>query len=313
MREQRAAHLIQTAYMVNKPEAEWLSGIADAARRFAVDSPGVVVRYIEARAGLLMGMSAASSPFPSYVSALEEMGKGALAEPARAATLLSRTRAFRSSELAAELGCTASFSRLFTRRTERFGEVDTLHLVGADDGGKALCLHIGISSGETRAIGTKRVWNQMAMHLAAAARLRRAVAPLVRADAAHTPLRQAAEAADRDPTSRLKPALDSTLDPWRRLIDGHWSVMDAFDSGGRRIIMLCPNPPELVEDCRLTRRERQVIAEIGRGGRETKTAVTLGISISTVRTHLARALEKLRIARVTDLMVLVAAMNGERP
>lgn len=321
MRQQWMARLIEAAYMVNQSEAAWLAGIARAAARLAGDSPGILVRYIEEKNGAFVGTHAAISLSPNYLQALGRMEEVALrGECNRATTLLSATGAFRTSELASQLGSAACSKRLLTRRRR---ESDALHVVGCEPGGKALCLHIGLTSSEVTspAGGTRRVWTRVAMHLAAAARLRRTVNPIAAADGppvaehsrrASSSLREAAEAAGSEPTMRAAPQLDRSSDPWRSLVDGHWSVMDAFDSGGRRIIMLCPNPPELVEGCRLTRRERQVIAQTARGGSETKIAITLGVSISTVRTHLARAIAKLRIARVSDLMVLVAAMRREQ-
>lgn len=317
-------------------EADWLDDIAASAQSLAPDAPGILVRYVRADNSELVGAQIARSRIANYLETVCEVESIMLrADPGRAAALVSRMSSFRSSELAAQLGITPYFEEVFSSRAREFGEADAFHIVGADPSGKALCVHMGLPNRDRRTTPsrTRRVWDRVAVHLAAAARLRRTTSQLTveatadvadavidartgkvshlrpAAEQALAEMRQAAINVDSARSERGRVDPEWALEQWRGLFEGRWSVVDVFDSDGRRFIALCPNPPELISDSRLTRRERQVVAAIAGGNSETTTAYSLGVSCSTVRTHLSRALAKLRIERVVDLIALVGAMQ----
>ncbi len=57
----------------------------------------------------------------------------------------------------------------------------------------------------------------------------------------------------------------------------------------------------------LTRREREVAGQVGRGASNAEIAVALGIGVRTVEFHLTNVYRKLDIARRTQLAALVAS------
>jgi len=80
----------------------------------------------------------------------------------------------------------------------------------------------------------------------------------VNAVEAFATLRSAARAADR--TQRLagaETAKEAALDAWSALVDGRWSVVDHFESDGRRFLVARCHDAAGLSRPRLTRREQQ--------------------------------------------------------
>ncbi|MDH5822759.1 response regulator transcription factor [Luteimonas sp. RD2P54] len=61
----------------------------------------------------------------------------------------------------------------------------------------------------------------------------------------------------------------------------------------------------------LSPRQRQILAQIGRGFSSKEIAADLGISVKTVETHRARMMEALGCRRATDLLLLAARHERE--
>jgi DNA-binding NarL/FixJ family response regulator len=95
----------------------------------------------------------------------------------------------------------------------------------------------------------------------------------------------------RGPLRRSDP--DEAVDVWRGLIAGRWSLVDHFDSDGRRYIVAHRNDPATPDPRALTERERQVAAYAALGQSNKLIAYELGLSPSTVGVLLARARAKL--------------------
>jgi len=106
-------------------------------------------------------------------------------------------------------------------------------------------------------------------------------------------LRDSALAIDRARGSLRRRDADEALSIWRGLVDGRWSLVDRFDSDGRRFLIARRNEPSVSDPRGLTRRERQVVAFARLGQSNKLIAYTLGLAASTVATHLTRALKKL--------------------
>ncbi len=173
-------------------------------------------------------------------------------------------------------------------------------------------------------------WSQIAAHLGAGLRLREALAgaspldALGRDDAvldaggrvthaagesekpsAREKLRLAALSIDRARSS-VRTHEDEALAQWRALVDGRWSLVDSFDSDGRRFIVARRNDEQLADPRGLSERESQVVALAAMGHTNRLVAYHLGLSKSTVATHLTHAMRKLGIASRLDLVRLFA-------
>jgi DNA-binding CsgD family transcriptional regulator len=110
-------------------------------------------------------------------------------------------------------------------------------------------------------------------------------------------LRAGVRAMDRARGPLRKQNALEAMDAWRGLVAGRWSLVDHFDSDGRRYIVAHRNDPEVADPRGLTERERQIVgyADLGRSNKEI--AYELGISQTTVAVHLARARLKLAALR----------------
>jgi hypothetical protein len=177
----------------------------------------------------------------------------------------------------------------------------------------------------------RHTWRRLGAHIASGNRLRRQLAALSGAEA-QPELPPSVEAV-LNPSGRVehavgparpRPARDSLQDAlaridrararrtdgeravglWRGLVDGRWSIVEHFERDGRRYFLAHRNHPELRRDRALTVREQQVLTYATLGHSNKLIAYSLGLSLSAVGTHLARARRKLGKA---------ALPLGERP
>jgi DNA-binding CsgD family transcriptional regulator len=167
---------------------------------------------------------------------------------------------------------------------------------------------------------TGHVWQRLAAHISAGNRLRTTLAalsepnfdPTQRAEAVLTangkvehatgPAEsRAAREALRDALVRIDKARSEqddarrSVDLWRGLVAGRWSLVEHFERDGKRFYLAHKNDPELEKDRALTDRERQVLGYAELGYSNKFVSYALGLSSSTVSTLLARARRKMGI------------------
>ena len=123
-------------------------------------------------------------------------------------------------------------------------------------------------------------------------------------------LRQAAIRIDQARSKAGKANLDAALESWKGLVSGRWSLVDVFESDGRRLLVardneLLPPPAE-----RLSLRERQVVAYAASGDSQKLIAYSLGISASLVSANLASACRKLGVASRAQLAQVLGWRQG---
>jgi DNA-binding CsgD family transcriptional regulator len=176
---------------------------------------------------------------------------------------------------------------------------------------------------------TRRVMGErLAAHLAAGLRLRRALAAAgaswkaedgeavlttggvaahavgaARGRDARAELRSAVMAMERARGRLQKDNPDLALAIWRGLVAGQWSLVDRFESDGRRYLIAHRNVPQVTDPRRLSARERQVVAYARLGHSNKLIAYELGLAVSSIGTHLARAMAKLGLRTRRDLIV----------
>jgi DNA-binding CsgD family transcriptional regulator len=114
-------------------------------------------------------------------------------------------------------------------------------------------------------------------------------------------LRGAVRNVDRARSRRGRRDADEALAIWQGLVAGRWSLVDRFESDGRRYIVARRNEPALDDPRGLSKREKQVVAYVARGYSDKETAYVLGLERSTVATHLATAMRKLGIVSRVEL------------
>ena len=177
------------------------------------------------------------------------------------------------------------------------------------------------------------MWTRIGVHIAASHRLRKrfttgrpedAAAGVL--DPAGRDLELSSEAVDdREALTRFVRTLDrvrarerrlqdaQVLSVWRGLLSGRWSVVDHIDTDGKHYMLLFDNDPEAAGPRALTRRERQVATYAAQGHTNKAIAYELGLSVSTVATHLRSALAKLGLSHRTDLVWLYGRLRKSAP
>jgi len=94
---------------------------------------------------------------------------------------------------------------------------------------------------------------------------------------------------------------DAALDAWEGLVDGRWSLVDRFDSDGKRYVVALRNDSKHRDPRGLSLRERQVCEYIGMGRSSKHIAYTLGLSLSLINNCSLRAQRKLGLRSRAEL------------
>lgn len=100
------------------------------------------------------------------------------------------------------------------------------------------------------------------------------------------------------------------VEAWKGLVDGRWSLVDAFDSDQKRFVVAHRNPSGLRSPQALTLRERQVADLILMGRSNGEIAYALGLDVSTISTHASNLGKKFRSStRAALIQTLRAAQR----
>jgi DNA-binding CsgD family transcriptional regulator len=170
----------------------------------------------------------------------------------------------------------------------------------------------------------RRLWARLTVHVAAGLRLRSlSPQPTLESDdveavlapdgrcldargratrqSARDVLRDTARGIDRARTHAGRRSPEEALELWQGLTAGRWSLVDHFDSDGRRFVIARRNDPQLTDPRAISLRERQVATFAAVGRPNKLIAYALGISAAAVSAHLRRALRKLGLASTAEL------------
>ena len=89
---------------------------------------------------------------------------------------------------------------------------------------------------------------------------------------------------------------------WKGLVDARWTLVEQFESDGKRYIVARENAPSPPGLSALTLRERQVIGYAALGHDNKAIAYELGIAHSTVKVLMARGASRLGVRSRTELI-----------
>ena len=212
------------------------------------------------------------------------------------------------------------------------GGDDLLFCFSYDRNGTGVLL-AGIVDGKPK-LGhrVRHIHRRAAVHVAAGLRMRRALAtaPLddhseavFEADGrlAHAAgratygdvrdrLREAVRCVDRARTDAVRREEVEALELWQGLVEGRWSLIDRYDTDGRRYYVAMANPPDGVDARQLTGVEAQVTAQVVAGEPNGIIAYSLGVSESTVAGHLSNAMRKLGARSRIELIRVARALGA---
>jgi hypothetical protein len=309
-----AVSLIETAYGLDGATEQWLQKVAASACSAMESAQGAMAFQYDASDGnwVNVGVGAIHDLSPEFARdffSQEDMPK----EAARGMAQVFKSLRFGS--VRAVLNRLQA--RAFSATLDRHGVHDLVGVNGLDPPGRG-CMLIMVVQKMPRAPRTKHVWERLAAHISAGNRLRTTIAalsepnfdPTQRAEAVLTangkvehatgPAEsRAAREALRDALVRIDKARSEQEDArrsvelWRGLVAGRWSLVEHFERDGKRYYLAHKNDPELAEDRGLTPRERLVLGYAELGQSNKLIGYALGLSSSTVSTLLARARKKL--------------------
>jgi DNA-binding NarL/FixJ family response regulator len=214
------------------------------------------------------------------------------------------------------------------------GFQDALGIVSINPSGRGIVITTGLPEPTRLPPAFKRTWSRVMAHLSAGLRLRSDAAGLrPRGEPAglhpgSAPAQPAVEAVlapdgkvldasgparEREARAALRLAVDrarssqeqdpaAALELWRGLVEGRWSLLDQFDSDGRRFLVARANTVQAPPLRKLSPAERQVVALAALGRTNKLIAYELGVSVGTVGTLLSRAMHKLRLGSRVQLI-----------
>lgn len=208
------------------------------------------------------------------------------------------------------------------------GVPDVIGAVGLDPSGRG----VGISwlrdrAGVSLPREVRHTLARVAAHVASAARLRERGGTVDGEDAVlaadgrvlhaerdardaapRAALREAALRIERARTRRAASDPDEAASMWHALVDARWSLVERFESDGRRYLIAQRNDPTTRALRALTERERKVVALTALGHPLKIAAYELGLSESTVSLTLRRAMDKMGVTTRAALIELHGAI-----
>jgi DNA-binding CsgD family transcriptional regulator len=321
--------IIEAAYQLDGSDGHWLQSVADAVRPALDRGRGIVGYFFDASAqGLKLSGYVGSGAGPEEI----ELARNAHDIPIwQSPALLKAT--YRSASTIRYASSMAQKNwRVLKMRTGLSGSADVLIFNVADPSNKGCVFGAPDTSPAASVLAHRGSWSRIGAHVAAGLRLRRRLRAV--GDGATTPqailspagavlhaegaaklrgarevLRDAALAIERarGPMRRSDPA--AAIELWRGMVDGRWSLVDRFDSDGRRFVVVHRNGLSTGGPRCLTDRERQIVSYVALAHPNKLIAYELGLSVSAVGTYLASALAKLGVASRVELVELASAFG----
>ena len=220
----------------------------------------------------------------------------------------------------------------FRKRLEPYGIRDAMAINGVDTSGLGVWLGGFLPEKGSVSEEERSLWTKVSTHIVAALRLRRRLGkePVVahaggrafvdRADAvlrtngklehatndcvagARTILVEAVRRLEQTRARLRRTDPDEALDAWKVLVRARWSLVDQFESDGKRFVLAYHNAPSNQGPLAFTLREREIVALAMLGRSPKLIAYELGLAPSTVRVHLMNASRKLGARSLKGLL-----------
>ncbi|NUO47602.1 MAG: hypothetical protein HOV80_01965 [Polyangiaceae bacterium] len=180
-------------------------------------------------------------------------------------------------------------------------------------------------------------WSKVVAHIAAAVRLRARLdrtteEPTRQAEAVLSPsgkiedargdaetriarerLREAAIAIDRARGPLRHRDADAALQGWPALVRGRWTLVDHFESDGKRYVLAHTNAGAPATPAALSAREREVLERAVLGRENKLIGYELGLADSTVRVLMSRAATKLGVKTRAEAVEAYKRLRSAEP
>ena len=210
------------------------------------------------------------------------------------------------------------------------GVKDSLGIVVCDPNGSGAVACVGLPAVTVMGEREQKTFYRVAVHLGAALRLRRRHVTGDRADAVLSPDGKVLHATSEGQSKRE--AIDESyerreyarknshdaeagLEVWLGLSTGRWSLVDHWDTDGKRFVLAMRNAPKVRPCGSLTARERRIVALAAMGHGDKQIAYMLGLSMATVARALVISRKKMGVQTRVELIAAwrSAEISGEEP
>lgn len=172
----------------------------------------------------------------------------------------------------------------------------------------------------------RKLWGRLTAHIGAGLRLRRQTASggvvaspsgrieeaggLADEPQALEAIRLAVRGSEKARGSLRRDDVEQALELWQALVSGRWSLVDHFDSDGRRYILARENAPNPSGHPQLTPRQRTAVKLRARGHSLKYISYELGLSVPTVSLELREAMRVLGVRSVLELGAIFSPANS---
>ena len=326
-----ALDLVEAAYRLDGEPEQWLRGVVEAAAPgldHGFGALGWTCRLTRTgRLEMTSRITATGGVPRGIVEVLEGFYRAS-------GTIARRVHATPMPFETASAAYRRAFNRPFTRSRgfdpmRRCGVEDAIGATACDPTGLAVLLvgHLP----ERRATVDPRDaarWRRLMPHVLAGLRIRTGLAAPdaeaivddhgrvvhaegpARSRAHREALRARAREVDRARSTRGRSEPDRALEAWKGLVAGRWSLLDQFESDGRRYLVARRNDLVPTVAKPLTHRERQVLSHAALGYTNKEIAYALGLAPSTVSSHLVRGLRTLGVSDRASLAALWPSLTA---
>lgn len=325
MRARSPIDVVEAAYRLEGDESAWLGAIVDAIFPDVSDGRGVYAFTAKvAPEGLTPGASFVQRDLdPALVPAIARYN----AEASSDATTFLANNLVIFGGLREVLGAEHADVRAFDDVFRPLGVRDGLSLFAQDAEGHGV--DITAMRGDTivPSARVRAVWERVGVHVATAFRLRRRMTRGLAVDALFAPsgklvhaeraiaddksaigaLSSAAVRVERARTEKQRADPERALELWQGLVAGEWSMVDRWESDGRRYVAAVKNRPGVLDPRALTPLERTVAEHVRLAAPNKVIAFAVGLPENTIKTVVRRVFRKLGCKRRSDLGVLLGA------
>ena len=320
-----AIDLIEAAYDLGKSDSDWFSDLVDAAARLLDHGSGVFA-FSYAHPPLDGGGADIGLHSPELRSLPAEF----LERFAEARSLIP-PECFHAITPAGYAGtwteASKDYPEVSARFLEAFGYPELFAIFATDPNGVGVFIGAPLPAKEKLTPKAQERWQMLGAHITSAFRLRQAAKQAregSEVDSTGLPrdaeavidvdgfrmvdfvgranetncaevLREAARSVDRARSELRKDSPERALETWSALVSGRWSMVDWFDTDGRRFVLAMPNAPECRDPRGLTEQECQVVNYILQGDTNKLIGYRLGLSHARVSGLLRSAMHKLGV------------------
>jgi DNA-binding CsgD family transcriptional regulator len=318
--------VIESAYQMEADLSGWLSGILDASSSELEAGRGMCAYLYDASSG-----QPRIQAFAAKNTAIQRdhVERCMMSSPARVGRKVLGSMCATATEIAGPSFDTSPTGQMLAG----LGIADFLLVNGLDPTGHGFWLGTLLPQATKLGARKRASWSRVAAHLAASYRLRRKLdrlgfldRPVKGAEAiltadgkvAHAELaatsrvsqrvlRAGAAAIDRARGRLRKTDPEQAVAEWKGLIAARWTLLDHFESDGKRFLLACENQASADRLISLSPRERQALSYASLGHTNKLIAYEMGIAASTVGVLLYRAGQKLRVGSREELIAAYRA------